>query len=88
MNGSPSSFVEHQRLASLLATGSPVLEVVVATHPGFGFSDRPTRPYQVEPRRSLSPPDVRLGQAVAHASDAAWVDWPATYGAPASPTTR
>ncbi|MHB8285444.1 MAG: epoxide hydrolase family protein [Caulobacteraceae bacterium] len=49
MNGWPSSFVEYQRLAVLLSQGDPGFEVVIPTHPGFGFSDRPTRPYQVEP---------------------------------------
>jgi pimeloyl-ACP methyl ester carboxylesterase len=49
MNGWPSSFVEHQRLAALLSQGEPSFDVVVPTHPGFGFSDRPTRPCQVEP---------------------------------------
>lgn len=49
MNGWPSSFVEYQRLAVLLSQGEPSFEVVIPTHPGFGFSDRPTRPYQVEP---------------------------------------
>lgn len=49
MNGWPSSFVEYQRLAPLLASGSPSFHVVIPTLPGFGFSDRPTRPYEVEP---------------------------------------
>jgi len=49
MNGWPSSFVEYQRLAVLLAQGEPCFEVVIPTQPGFGFSDRQTRPYQVEP---------------------------------------
>lgn len=49
MNGWPSSFVEYQRLAPLLAQGSPPFEVIMPTLPGFGFSDRPTRPYEVEP---------------------------------------
>jgi len=49
MNGWPSSFVEYLRLAPLLTTGNPAFHVVVPTHPGFGFSDRPSRPYQVEP---------------------------------------
>ncbi|MGH6986475.1 MAG: epoxide hydrolase family protein [Terriglobia bacterium] len=49
MNGWPSSFVEYQRLAPLLANGAPSFDVVIPTLPGFGFSDRPTRPYQVEP---------------------------------------
>jgi len=49
MNGWPSSFVEYQQLAVLLSQGEPSFEVVIPTQPGFGFSDRPTRPYQVEP---------------------------------------
>ncbi|MFA4938860.1 epoxide hydrolase family protein [Brevundimonas sp.] len=48
MNGWPSSFIEFQRLAPLLTSGSPGFDVVVPTMPGFGFSDRPSRPYQVE----------------------------------------
>jgi len=49
MNGWPSSFVEYQRLADLLSQGEPSFDVVIPTQPGFGFSDRQTRPYQVEP---------------------------------------
>jgi microsomal epoxide hydrolase len=50
INGWPSSFVEYQRLAPLLIRGSsPAFNVVIPTLPGFGFSDRPTRPYEVEP---------------------------------------
>jgi len=49
MNGWPSSFVEYLRLAPLLTTGNPAFHLVVPAHPGFGFSDRPSRPYQVEP---------------------------------------
>ena len=49
MNGWPSSFTEYQRLAPRLAQGEGGFDVVVPTHPGFGFSDRPTDPYQVEP---------------------------------------
>ena len=49
MNGWPSSFVEYQKLAPLLAEGEPAFDVVMPALPGFGFSDRPTRPYQVEP---------------------------------------
>jgi pimeloyl-ACP methyl ester carboxylesterase len=49
MNGWPSSFVEYQHLALLLSQGEPSFEVIVPTLPGFGFSDRQTRPYQVEP---------------------------------------
>ncbi len=49
MNGWPSSFVEYQRLAVLLTRGEPSFEVVIPTQPGFGFSDRTTQPYQLEP---------------------------------------
>jgi len=49
MNGWPSSFVEYQRLAPRLAEGAPCFEVIMPALPGFGFSDPPTRPYQVEP---------------------------------------
>lgn len=49
MNGWPSSFTEYQRLAPSLVKGEGGFDVVVPTHPGFGFSDRPTRPYQIEP---------------------------------------
>lgn len=48
MNGWPSSFAEYQRMAPLLTSGTPAFDVVIPTMPGFGFSDRPTRPYQVE----------------------------------------
>ena len=54
MNGWPSSFVEYGRLAPMLADpaahgGSPedAFEVVMPALPGFGYSDRPTRPAQV-----------------------------------------
>lgn len=49
MNGWPSSFVEYQRLVPLLVAGNLSFDVVIPTHPGFGYSDRPSRPYQVEP---------------------------------------
>ena len=49
MNGWPSSFVEYQRLAPRLAAGAPSFEVIMPALPGFGFSDPPTAPYQVEP---------------------------------------
>jgi pimeloyl-ACP methyl ester carboxylesterase len=49
MNGWPSSFVEFQRLAPLLTHGTPAFDVVIPTMPGFGYSDRPTRPYAAEP---------------------------------------
>ena len=63
MNGWPSSFVELGKIAPLLAAGSPAFEVVIPTHPGFGFSDKPIRPYQVEPA-DLYP---RLMAALGHA---------------------
>jgi microsomal epoxide hydrolase len=49
MNGWPSSFVEYLKLAPRLASGSPAFDVVLPALPGFGYSDRPTRPYEVEP---------------------------------------
>ncbi len=49
MNGWPSSFVEYQRLVPLLIAGNPSFDVVIPTHPGFGYSDKPSRPYQIEP---------------------------------------
>ncbi|SFO33283.1 epoxide hydrolase family protein [Sphingomonas sp. OK281] len=49
MNGWPSSFVEYQRLVPLLLSGSPSFDIVIPTHPGFGYSDKPVRPYQIEP---------------------------------------
>jgi pimeloyl-ACP methyl ester carboxylesterase len=42
MNGWPSSFVEYQHPAVLLSQGESSFDVVVPTHPGFGFADRPT----------------------------------------------
>jgi len=54
MNGWPSSFVEYRKLAPMLADpaafGAPdeyCFDVVMPALPGFGFSDRPTRPHQV-----------------------------------------
>jgi microsomal epoxide hydrolase len=47
MNGWPSSFLEYQRLAPLLAQGAPAFDVVLPALPGFGYSDRPARPYAV-----------------------------------------
>jgi len=49
MNGWPSSFVEYLHLAPILAKGNPAFHVVVPALPGFGYSDKPTRPYEVEP---------------------------------------
>lgn len=49
MNGWPSSFVEYLRLAPMLTDGTPAFHVVLPALPGFGYSDRPTRSYQVEP---------------------------------------
>ncbi|TPJ55049.1 alpha/beta hydrolase, partial [Mesorhizobium sp. B2-6-7] len=42
-------FVEFQRIAPLLTQGTPAFDVVIPTMPGFGYSDRPTRPYEAEP---------------------------------------
>ncbi len=54
MNGWPSSFVEYGRLAPRLAdpfafgdSAEDAFDVVIPTLPGFGFSDRPTRPHQL-----------------------------------------
>lgn len=49
MNGWPSSFIEYRHLVPLLVTGDPSFDVVIPSLPGFGFSDKPSRPYQVEP---------------------------------------
>lgn len=49
MNGWPSSFVEYQRIVPLLVAGNPSFHVVIPTHPGFGYSDKPGRPYEHEP---------------------------------------
>ena len=62
MNGWPSSFIEHLKIAPLLAAGRPAFDVVIPTHPGFGFSDKPIQPYQVEPA-DLFP---RLMSALGH----------------------
>lgn len=49
MNGWPSSFIEFQRLLPLLVAGDPAFDVVIPTHPGFGFTQKPVRPYEVDP---------------------------------------
>ena len=56
MNGWPSSFVEYRKLAPMLAdpasfggSSDDAFDVVMPALPGFGFSDRPTRPHQVWP---------------------------------------
>jgi len=49
MNGWPSSFVEYLRLWPFLVRGAPAFDVVIPTMPGFGYSDRPRRPYEAEP---------------------------------------
>ena len=56
MNGWPSSFVEYRKLAPLLAdpaafggSSDDAFDVVMPALPGFGFSDKPTRPNQVWP---------------------------------------
>ncbi len=51
MNGWPSTFVEYDRLVPLLVRpdGQGVaFDVVIPTLPGFGYSDHPTRPWQVD----------------------------------------
>ncbi len=55
MNGWPSSFVEYRRLAPRLAdpaafgaAADDAFDVVIPALPGFGFSDRPTRPHQLQ----------------------------------------
>jgi len=50
MNGWPSSFAEFGRLAPRLTDGAfddQAFDVVMPALPGFGFSDRPARPYAV-----------------------------------------
>ena len=54
MNGWPSSFAEYGRLAPMLAdpaafggSADDAFDVVMPALPGFGFSDRPTRPHEV-----------------------------------------
>ena len=54
MNGWPSSFVEYRRLAPMLAdpaafggSTDDAFDVIMPALPGFGFSDRPTQPHQV-----------------------------------------
>jgi pimeloyl-ACP methyl ester carboxylesterase len=56
MNGWPSSFVEFTRLAPRLASpvahgdlGQDSFDVVVPALPGFGYSDKPSRPFEVDP---------------------------------------
>jgi pimeloyl-ACP methyl ester carboxylesterase len=53
MNGWPSSFVEYTRLANRLANpraygdaSAESFDVVIPAMPGFGYSERPTRPNQ------------------------------------------
>ncbi len=55
MNGWPSSFIEYGKLAPRLADpaafgglADDAFDVVIPALPGFGFSDRPTRPHQVD----------------------------------------
>ena len=54
MNGWPSSFVEYAKLAPRLAdptsfggSADDAFDVVIPALPGFGYSDRPTRPHEV-----------------------------------------
>lgn len=49
LNGWPSSFTEYRRIAPLLVDGDRCFDVVIPALPGFGYSDRPARPNQVEP---------------------------------------
>ena len=62
MNGWPSSFVEYRKLAPMLAdpaafggSAEDAFDVVMPALPGFGFSDRPTRPHQVWPEDLFHP---------------------------------
>jgi pimeloyl-ACP methyl ester carboxylesterase len=51
MNGWPSTFVEYGRLTPLLVEpdeAGVAFDVVIPTLPGFGYSDHPTRPWQVD----------------------------------------
>lgn len=48
LNGWPSSFLEYARITEDLVNGDPAFDVVIPTMPGFGFSQRPTRPYEYE----------------------------------------
>ena len=49
MNGWPSSFVEFERIVPLLTHGTPSYDLVIPSAPGFGYSSRPTRPYEFDP---------------------------------------
>ena len=48
LNGWPSSFLEYERVTDDLMNGEGAFDVVIPTMPGFGFSQKPTRPYQFE----------------------------------------
>jgi microsomal epoxide hydrolase len=55
MNGWPSSFVEYEKLAPMLADAMAYggladldFDVVIPALPGFGYSERPTKPNQVQ----------------------------------------
>lgn len=52
LNGWPSSFIEYGKLTPLLthpaAEALEAFDVVIPAHPGFGYSDRPTAPNQVQ----------------------------------------
>jgi pimeloyl-ACP methyl ester carboxylesterase len=80
IHGWPSSFLEHLPLATLLADpaahggkAEDAFDVVVPSLPGFGFSDRPTRPGYDRPHMATLL--VKLMEALrysrfgAHASD-------------------
>ncbi len=63
MNGWPSSFIEYEPLVPLLLNEGPAFDVVIPTHPGFGFSDKPRRPYEVEPSNLYPKLMTALGYA-------------------------
>lgn len=52
LNGWPSSFLEYSQILSLLHSNnaSPfgLFDLVIPSMPGFGFSDRPERPWQID----------------------------------------
>ena len=54
-NGWPSSFVEYMKVAPMLADpvsfggeAADAFDVIIPAHPGFGYSDRPSAPNQVQ----------------------------------------
>lgn len=48
LNGWPSSFLEYGRIVDGLLGGTPAFDLVIPTMPGFGYSERPRRPYEFE----------------------------------------